>query len=79
MAFIDIRCDSYVGVDPYARIFELVSSLESGEPLEIISSYQPFALYKAMENRGFEHKVRRLQENGWHIVFRRALPEDKPE
>ena len=71
MPLIDLRRNSSDALDPVAKVLRIASTTPLNEPIELLTSIQPIALFRVMENRGFQYVVRRLDGGGWHVTFRR--------
>ena len=48
------------------------ASLKAGEGLEIVQSFEPFPLYEALAELGFEHNTEQAGEHEFHVFFYRS-------
>lgn len=63
----DVRRDVARNKDPFVKIMRAVDGLAPGQPLTIISEFQPRLLYKALHERGFTYVAERKRGVGWAI------------
>lgn len=48
------------------------ASVKSGSGIKVIQTFEPYPLYEAMANLGFEHHTEQAAENEFHVYFYRA-------
>lgn len=68
---LDVRPFHERGEEPFAAIMSAVESLQPGQELLLINSFEPAPLYRVMDKRGFTHQTSELSPEEWHITFRR--------
>lgn len=54
-------------------------SLEVGQGLEVIQSFDPIPLYEVMEGLGFEHHTEQVTEHEYHAYFNRVEKKNEVE
>ena len=52
-------------------LFKQADQVEAGSGLHLIQSFEPYPLYEAMTDRGFEYHVEAVQPHEYHIWFYR--------
>ena len=52
-------------------LFKQADQVEAGSGLHLIQSFEPYPLYEAMTDRGFEYYVEEVQPHEYHIWFYR--------
>lgn len=76
MPLIDLRCNSPEYPDQIARVLDIAANSVSDEPIELLTTCQPFPLYRAMENHGYQYVVSRIDGDGWKVTFRRIRSQE---
>lgn len=66
---LDVRPYHERGEEPYAAIMTAVDSLEPGQPLRLINSFEPRPLLRVLRNRGFESRCEEVAPDEWHVLF----------
>ncbi len=67
---IDVRPTLAAGGDPYDEIMSASEALLPGQALVVVNSFEPFPLYDRLGARGFEHRIERLPDGDWRVIFR---------
>jgi len=71
---LDVREYHERGEDPFDEIMRYVDLLQGGDSLVLINTFEPFPLYRVMEEKGFSHSAEQLGPSYWRIKFYRGDP-----
>lgn len=66
---LDVRPDLANGGEPFVRIMEAASTIQSGETLVIIAPFEPVPLYDVLAARGFTHETVKIAPDEWVVRF----------
>jgi uncharacterized protein (DUF2249 family) len=55
---------------------QAVAGLEPRQGLRLLASFKPVPLFAVMEQRGFRHEARPLEDGDWEVVFTPDGPAD---
>ena len=66
---LDVRPDLESGGEPFVRIMEAASTIQSGGTLVIIAPFEPVPLYDALGARGFAHETALITVDEWVVRF----------
>lgn len=66
---LDVREELDRGGEPLPTILEAVSSLAPGQPLRLLTTFEPLPLYTVLARKGFSHEAVRHGEGDWEVVF----------
>lgn len=66
---LDVRA---VEGEPFGDIMSALNRLEDGETLRLINSFEPVPLYDVLDERGFDHESRQVDDGVWYIEISRA-------
>lgn len=66
---LDVREDIDNKLEPFQKIMETMSGLESGDVLILHAPFKPVPLYGVMSAKGFEHEAEKIGEKHWKITF----------
>lgn len=69
---LDVREDLRQGREPFARIIQMVNSLEEDQGLLLIAPFKPAPLFEVMAQRGFQHEARLMPGGDWEVLFSRS-------
>jgi uncharacterized protein (DUF2249 family) len=58
--------------EPFGDIMAALDSLDPGERLVLVNSFEPQPLYGVLEERGFDHEAEQVADNEWHVEIRHA-------
>ena len=61
------------------KIVQTAQTLDQGQGLKIVQSFEPVPLYGVMEKEGWEHFTEKISEDEFHIFFRRVQKEEEAE
>ncbi len=50
-------------------ITKAIKDLKAGEGIHVIKDFEPFPIYKMMEEKGFEKQVEKISEEEFHVYF----------
>lgn len=66
---LDVRHYHAQGREPFGDIVTAVRSLEPGQALVLLNTFEPLPLYRVMEQMGFHHHAEVTPEGDWRITF----------
>lgn len=66
---LDVR---NVDGDPFGKIMDALDSLESGEQLVLINSFEPEPLYEVLQARGYTHETTQVDDAEFHVRIEQA-------
>ncbi|MBX5473246.1 MAG: DUF2249 domain-containing protein [Acetobacteraceae bacterium] len=66
---LDVRDELRRGGEPLPRILEAVGKLEPGQPLRLLTTFEPIPLYHVLGRKGFGHVASHHGEGEWEILF----------
>jgi uncharacterized protein (DUF2249 family) len=66
---IDVREELRAGGEPLARILQAVKTLEPGQALRLLATFEPLPLYAVLRRKGFDHAATRRSEGDWEVLF----------
>lgn len=69
---LDVRPELEQGGEPFVRIMEAATGVESGGTLVIIAPFEPVPLYDVLGARGFSHATEKVAANEWIVQFTRS-------
>lgn len=69
---LDVRDLLEEGRSPLPLIVNTVESLEDGQKLRLLTSWEPVPLYEMLGNLGFDHASRQESEDLWVVDFTRT-------
>lgn len=67
---LDVRAIFEAMGSPLSAILDTVAALKEGENLRLIVPFEPLPLYDLMEQKGFTHVSRALDDGSWEVLFR---------
>jgi len=59
------------GNTPCKAIEAAAATLIPGQPLTLITPFDPVPLYTKLGNQGFTHQTRQIDSNTWEVDFRK--------
>ena len=68
---LDVREDIRQGREPFERIMAAAGTLQPGDTLLLINSFEPLPLYRVMAQNGFTHWAEQTADGDWKVYFRR--------
>jgi uncharacterized protein (DUF2249 family) len=72
---LDVRADLRQGREPLHKILGAARSLQRGQELRVLATFEPRPLYRVLGLQGFDHAARRLPDGSWEVRFvRRGGP-----
>lgn len=66
---LDVRPILQAGGEPFGEIMQAVADLEPQQGLRLLASFKPVPLFAVMEQKGFRHEARPLDDGDWEVVF----------
>lgn len=69
---IDVRSLLNEGRSPLPLIMNTISSLQDGQQLRLLTSWEPLPLYDVLCKMGFSHSARKESEELWVVEFSRT-------
>lgn len=69
---IDVRSLLSEGRSPLPLIMNTISSLQEGQQLRLLTSWEPLPLYDVLCKMGFSHTARMESEDLWVVEFSRT-------
>jgi len=66
---LDLRDYLRQGGEPLPQILAAVADLAPGQPLRLLTTFEPLPLYTLLGNKGFLHTAIRHGEGDWEVVF----------
>ncbi|MDA8247802.1 MAG: DUF2249 domain-containing protein [Rhodospirillales bacterium] len=66
---LDVRPTLRAGGEPFAQIMQAVASLEPGQALRLLATFEPVPLYAVLGRKGFVHRALRHAEGDWEVLF----------
>ncbi len=66
---LDVRPTLRAGGEPFAQIMQAVASLEPGQALRLLATFEPVPLYAVLGRKGFAHRALRHAEGDWEVLF----------
>ena len=76
---LDVRPVITSGKDPLAIILEKIKTLQSGQVLKIINTFEPIPLILLLEKQGFETYTDVVDDNLIETYFYKKTPSPQPE
>jgi uncharacterized protein (DUF2249 family) len=73
---LDVRPILKAGGEPFGEIMQAVAGLEPQQGLRLLASFTPVPLFAVMEQKGFHHEARPLDDGDWEVVFTPDGPAD---
>ena len=65
----DVRPELRAGGEPFPRIMQAVASLEPGQALRLLATFEPIPLYAVLGRKGLGHRAIHHGEGDWEILF----------
>ena len=66
---LDVRPDLRAGGEPFPLIMQAVASLEPGQTLRLLATFEPVPLYAVLGRKGMAHRAIHHGEEDWEILF----------
>ncbi|HUZ64978.1 MAG TPA: DUF2249 domain-containing protein [Acetobacteraceae bacterium] len=66
---LDVRPELRAGGEPFPRIMQAVASLEPGQTLRLLATFEPIPLYAVLGRKGLAHRAIHHGEEDWEILF----------
>lgn len=66
---LDLRSELRAGGEPFPRIMQALASLEPGQSLRLLATFEPIPLYAVLGRKGFAHRAVHRGEADWEILF----------
>jgi uncharacterized protein (DUF2249 family) len=66
---LDVRDELRRGGEPLPKILEAVGKLAPGQPLRLLTTFEPIPLYHVLGRKGFGHVASHHGEGEWEILF----------
>lgn len=66
---LDVRPELRAGGEPFGRIMQAVSSLEPGQSLRLLATFEPLPLYAVLGRKGMTHQAVRHSAEDWEVLF----------
>jgi uncharacterized protein (DUF2249 family) len=66
---LDVRPELRAGGEPFPRIIQALDSLEPGQSLRLLATFEPIPLYAVLGRKGFAHRSVHHGEADWEILF----------
>ncbi|HUZ64363.1 MAG TPA: DUF2249 domain-containing protein [Acetobacteraceae bacterium] len=66
---LDVRPELRTGGEPFPRIMQAVASLEPGQTLRLLATFEPIPLYAVLGRKGLAHRAIHHGEEDWEILF----------
>ncbi|BDG60232.1 DUF2249 domain-containing protein [Caldinitratiruptor microaerophilus] len=66
---LDVRHYHAQGREPFGDIMAAVQNLQPGQVFVLLNTFEPFPLYRVMEQMGFQHHAEQTPEGDWRITF----------
>ena len=66
---LDVRPELRAGGEPFPRIMQAVASLEPGQALRLLATFEPIPLYAVLGRKGLAHRAIHHGEADWEILF----------
>lgn len=58
--------------EPFGEIMDALGSLEEGDSLVLVNSFEPEPLYAVLSQQGFTHETERVAEGEWRVEIEHA-------
>jgi len=58
--------------EPFGEIMDALGSLEEGEQLVLVNSFDPEPLYAVLSQRGYSHETEQVAEDEWRVEIEPA-------
>lgn len=71
---LDVRPSLASGVDPFSLIMKNIETLEDGQMLHLINSFEPLPLYNVLGKRGFNHFTENI-DGVFNVYFFKGEPQ----
>ncbi len=75
---LDVRQELRRGGEPLASILKAVDALAPGQPLLLITPFEPLPLYAVLARKGFIHTAIRQPAGHWEVLFAPASAPNTP-
>jgi len=66
---LDVRPELRAGGEPFPRIMLAAASLEPGQALRLLATFEPIPLYAVLGRKGLAHRAIHHGEADWEILF----------
>jgi uncharacterized protein (DUF2249 family) len=66
---LDVRDDLRNGGEPLPKILAAVGTLQPGQSLRLLATFEPLPLYAVLGRKGFSHVARHVGEGDWEVIF----------
>jgi uncharacterized protein (DUF2249 family) len=66
---LDVRPELRAGGEPFPRIMQAVASLEPGQALRLLATFEPIPLYAVLGRKGLTHRAIHNGDGDWEILF----------
>lgn len=66
---LDVRPELRAGGEPFPRIMQAVASLEPGQTLRLLATFEPIPLYAVLSRKGLAHRAINHGKEDWEILF----------
>lgn len=66
---LDVRPELRAGGEPFPLIMQAVASLEPGQTLRLLATFEPIPLYAVLGRKGLAHRAIHHGEEDWEILF----------
>ena len=66
---LDVRPELRAGGEPFPLIMQAVASLEPGQTLRLLATFEPIPLYAVLGRKGLAHRAIHHGAEDWEILF----------
>jgi uncharacterized protein (DUF2249 family) len=70
---LDVREDIKNKLEPFQKIMDAISSLESGDTFILHAPFKPVPLFPILKGKGFSHKAEEIEKKHWKITFSKGV------
>lgn len=66
---VDVRPTLRAGGEPFGEIMGAVASLQPGQGLRLLATFEPVPLFHVLGSKGFSHEARKIGDGDWEVLF----------
>ena len=66
---VDVRPTLRDGREPFGEIMAAVTSLQPGQGLRLLATFQPVPLFHVLGSKGFSYEAREIDGGDWEVLF----------
>lgn len=66
---VDVRPTLRAGGEPFGAIMAAIATLQPGQGLRLLATFEPVPLFHVLGSKGFSHEAREIGGGDWEVLF----------